>query len=309
MTEHSRESADATAEFVGHRELLFSVVYNMLGTIADTEDVLQEVWLAWAARRRGGEPIDSVRAYLTRIAVNQALARRAALARRREDYVGQWLPEPLLDGEPEADGAAAVLRTESFSLAVLVVLESLGPLERAVFVLNEIFAYPHTEIAEMLDRSPAAVRQLAHRARAHVRARRPPARAVDPAVRRAVTERFVAAAMGGDLTELLAVLSPEVTLWTDGGATGPATSLRPVHGRARVAEVFAAVAAGRAHGFRVRWRTVSGDPCAVVFDGDAPLAVVVLELDADDLVAEIYSVTNPEKLTRVRATAPIRPCD
>ncbi|WP_181697236.1 RNA polymerase sigma factor SigJ [Nocardia sp. GTS18] len=288
---------NATELFVGYRELLFSVVYNMLGSVADTEDVLQEVWLAWQSRSVGSsEPVDNPRAYLTRMAVNQALARRATLSRRREDYVGQWLPEPLLDGEP--DGATTVERTEAFSMAMLVVLESLTPLERAVFVLNEVFAYPHTEIAEMVDRSPAAVRQIAHRARAHVRARRPRTQ-VDPRVCRAVTERFVAAAMGGDLEELLAILSPEVTLWTDGGGTGPATSLRPVHGQTAVAAVFMAVAAAGLDGYRVGWRTVSGDPCAVVFDGDAPLAVVVLDVATDDTVIGIYSVTNPEKLTHL----------
>lgn len=302
MTVHSDDTADATDVFVNHRELLFSVVYNMLGTVADTEDILQEVWLAWAARARG-DRIDNPRAYLTRIAVNQALARRAAVSRRREDYVGQWLPEPLVEDAPEDDGAAAVVRTESFSMAMLVVLESLTPLERAVFVLNEVFAYPHTEIADMVDRSPVAVRQLAHRARAHVQARRPRTQ-VDPRVCRAVTERFVAAAMGGDLEELLAVLSPDVTLWTDGGGTGPATSLRPVHGRMPVAQVFLAVAAAGLDGYRVGWRTVSGDPCAVVFDGDAPLAVVVLDVAADDSVIGIYSVTNPAKLTHVTPAGP-----
>ncbi|MFE1591921.1 sigma-70 family RNA polymerase sigma factor [Nocardia sp. NPDC058705] len=290
---------NATETFVSYRELLFSVVYNMLGSVADTEDVLQEVWLAWQARARGAEPIDNVRAYLTRIAVNQALARRSVLARRREDYVGQWLPEPLLDSVAD-DGAASVVRTESSSMAMLVVLESLTPLERAVFVLNEVFAYPHTEIADMVDRSPAAVRQIAHRARAHVRARRPHTQ-VDPRIRREVTERFVDAAMGGDLEKLLAVLAPEVTLWTDGGGAGAATSLHPVHGRTAVAEVFMSVAAAGLDGYRVGWRTVSGDPCAVVFDGDAPLAVVVLDVAADDTVIGVYSVTNPAKLTRVNA--------
>jgi RNA polymerase sigma factor (sigma-70 family) len=297
---------NATETFLGYRELLFSVVYNMLGSVADTEDVLQEVWLAWQARGRGAEPIDNVRAYLTRIAVNQALARRSALARRREDYVGQWLPEPLLDTDTAADdGAASVLRTESSSMAMLVVLESLTPLERAVFVLNEVFAYPHTEIADMVDRSPAAVRQIAHRARAHVRARRPHTQ-VDPRVRRQVTERFVDAAMGGDLEGLLAVLAPDVTLWTDSGGAGVATSLQPVHGQTAVAELFVSVAEAGLDGYRVGWRTVSGDPCAVIFDGDAPLAVVVLDITPDDTVIGVYSVTNPAKLTRVNDANPTR---
>jgi RNA polymerase sigma-70 factor (ECF subfamily) len=166
---------EATGVFVDHRELLFGVVYNMLGSVADTEDVLQETWLSWTARGGGAplEGVDNPRAYLVRVAVNHALRRRAVISRRQETYVGAWLPEPLVadEGADTADGPA--LRSESVSLAMLVVLESLTPLERAVFVLGEVFGYPHAEIAEIIDRSPAAVRQLAHRAREHVNARRP----------------------------------------------------------------------------------------------------------------------------------------
>lgn len=168
-----------TQVFHDHRELLFSLVYNMLGSVADTEDVLQETWLSWAARNRApdAERIDHPRAYLVRIAVNAALAHRDAVDRRRETYVGPWLPEPLvgpLSGTAAPDDAAdAALRAESVSMAVLVVLETLTPLERGVFVLHEVFGYAHTEIAEILGRSPAAIRQLAHRAREHVHARRP----------------------------------------------------------------------------------------------------------------------------------------
>jgi RNA polymerase sigma-70 factor (ECF subfamily) len=290
----------ATDTFLGYRELLFSVVYTMLGTVADTEDVLQEVWLAWI-RRSGGSgvaPIDNPRAYLTRMAVNQALVRREALSRRREEYVGQWLPEPLV-AESGDEGPETVLRAESFSMAVMVVLESLTSLERAVFVLNEVFGYRHTEIAEMLDRSPAAVRQIAYRAREHVQARRPRTRA-HPRECREVTERFVVAAMGGDIEELLAVLAPDVTLWTDGGDKGPRTSLRPVRGATAVAELFANIARHGLPGVQVRRRTVGGDPGAVVFSGGSPLAVIVLDIAADRTVTGIYSVTNPDKLTRIQ---------
>ncbi|MEV0029937.1 RNA polymerase sigma factor SigJ [Nocardia sp. NPDC050793] len=292
----------ATEVFVRHRELLFSVVYTMLGSVADTEDVLQETWLSLAPRNTAlsAEEIANPRAYLVRVAVNQALARRNAMIRRRETYVGQWLPEPVVrETEPEPDAADRAVRTEAFSMALLVVLESLTPLERAVFVLHEVFGYPHTETAEILGRTPAAVRQIAHRARSHAQARRPRGHA-DPKARRQVTERFVAAAMGGDLEELLAVLAPDVTLWTDGGERGPATSLRPVHGAGAVARLFAEVARGLRPGYRVGYRAVSTDPCAVLFDGDAPLAVVVLDVTAEDTVRGIYSVTNPDKLTRIR---------
>jgi RNA polymerase sigma factor (sigma-70 family) len=305
----------ATEVFTGHRELLFSVVYNMLGSVSDTEDVLQETWLAWARHR--GRPdtggIDNPRAYLVRIAVNQALARQATISRRRETYVGPWLPEPLVTGTfPAQDGAAAAraadaadvaeaaLRAESVSMAVLVVLQTLTPLERAVFVLHEVFGYAHTEIAGIIDRSPSAVRQLAHRAREHVQARRPRYQA-DPRLQRQVTERFVAAALGGDLTALMSLLAPDVTLWTDGGGK-VRSALRPVRGREKVARLLGGYASSRLpRALDVRYRQVNGDPSAVVFSGDSPYAVMVMDLSPDnDAVTGIYLVTNPDKLSRVR---------
>ncbi|WP_372441072.1 RNA polymerase sigma factor SigJ [Actinacidiphila acididurans] len=303
----------ATEVFTAHRELLFSVVYNMLGSVADTEDVLQETWLAWHRRaaRPDGEDVGNPRAYLVRVAVNQGLARQAAISRRRETYVGPWLPEPLLTGGPglredgagpaqAADAAEPALRAESVSMALLVVLETLTPLERAVFVLFEVFGYSHTEIAGILDRTPAAVRQLAHRAREHVRARRPRYRA-DPRVRRQVTERFVAAALGGDLAGLMSLLAPDVTLWTDGG--GKARSApRPVRGRDKVARTLSGYAAKRLPGtLDIQYRQVNGDPSAVVFSGDSPYAVMVIDLDPDaDTVTDVYVVTNPDKLSGMR---------
>jgi RNA polymerase sigma-70 factor (ECF subfamily) len=283
----------ATTEFVERRELLFSIVYNVLGSVADTEDVLQETWLSWVSRE--GAPVENPRAYLVRTAVNHALARRTALARRKETYVGQWLPEPVVT--PLDEG---VERVESFSMALLVVLESLSPLERAVFVLREAFGFAFTEIAEILDRTPAAVRQVAHRAREHVRARRP-RYAVDPGRGREVTERFLSAATGGDLDALLAVLAPDVTLWTDGGGKGPATSLHPVHGREAVARLFVTVASALPADLAIRCRRVNGDPSAVVFADGTPFAVLVLDVDPDTgLVSGVYSVTNPDKLVRAR---------
>ncbi|MEU8900654.1 RNA polymerase sigma factor SigJ [Nocardia sp. NPDC048505] len=288
-----------TEEFLGYRELLFSVVYNMLGSVADTEDVLQEVWLAWAARHRAADarPVQNPRAYLVRIAANQALARRADLSKRKETYIGPWLPEPLVAAEP--DSAAAVERAEALSMAMLVVLETLSPLERAVFVLHEVFGFQHPEIADMLDRSPAAIRQLATRARRHVHARRP-RHSAPPQLQARVTERFAAAALGGDLHALLEILAPEVTLWTDGGGKGPALSLRPVHGRDNVAAVFMSVAATIPTDLDLRYRRVAGDAGALVFSGDSPLAVVVVDLTPDGTaIAAVYSITNPDKLTSI----------
>jgi RNA polymerase sigma-70 factor (ECF subfamily) len=292
--------------------LLFSVVYNMLGSVSDTEDVLQETWLAWARRcnRPLADEIDNPRAYLVRIAVNQALARQASISRRRESYIGSWLPEPLVTRNPDVrdsaqaaratDAAESALRNESVSMALLVVLETLTPLERAVFVLHEVFGYAHTEIAEILGRSPSAVRQLAHRAREHVQARRPRYQA-DPHVQREVTERFVAAALGGDLTGLMSLLAPDVTLWTDGGGK-VRSALRPVHGRDKVARMLNGYSTTRLpQSLDIRYRHVNGDPSAVVFSDDSPYAVMVMELNPkSDQVTDIYLVTNPDKLSRVR---------
>ncbi|MEU0206094.1 RNA polymerase sigma factor SigJ [Streptomyces canus] len=292
------DTEEATGVFVEHRELLFGVVYNMLGSVTDTEDVLQDTWLSWSRRGAGG--IDNPRAYLVRIAVNHALQRRAVVNRRRETYVGPWLPEPLVADEAGADDPA--LRTESVSLAMLVVLESLSPLERAVFVLHEVFGYAHTEIAEIIDRTPAAVRQLAHRARAHVHARRPLYEA-HPRVRREATERFVRAAVGGDIAELMEILAPDVTVWTDGGGMRR-QALRPVHGREKAARLlngYAKRGGAQALGLELRYRRVNGDDAAVLFDHDSPYAVIVLDLTPEgDRVSNLFVVTNPDKLTHVQ---------
>ncbi|MEV0176369.1 RNA polymerase sigma factor SigJ [Streptomyces sp. NPDC050803] len=293
---------EATDHFVGHRELLFGVVYNVLGSVADTEDVLQETWLSWTARA-GGAPdhgIANPRAYLVRIAVNHALHRRAAITRRRETYVGPWLPEPLVAAGDEDGADDPALRAESVSLAMLVVLESLTPLERAVFVLNEVFGYPHTEIADIIDRTPAAVRQLARRARSHVHARRPRYRA-HPRVRRAATERFVQAALGGDIAELMEILAPDVTVWTDGGGNRKPAGLRPVHGRDKAVRLLTGYAGRRGpQDLQLGYRRVNGDDAAVLFEGDSPYAVMVMDLTPDgDRVQDVYIVTNPDKLTHV----------
>ncbi|MEV0829246.1 RNA polymerase sigma factor SigJ [Nonomuraea rubra] len=287
-----RKRDDRAAEvFARHRELLFSIVYNMLGTVGDTEDVLQETWLAWSGKDL--EQIENHRAYLARIAVNQALAHQSALRRRRETYLGPWLPEPLAD-----DAAEPAVRGESVSIAMLVVLETLTPLERAVFVLHEVFAYRHTEIADMIDRSPAAVRQIAHRAREHVQARRPRAR-IDRRTHQAVTERFVAAAFGGDLGGLMELLAPDVTLWPDGGGKSAVGGPRPIRGRDKVART---IVAGTRHNedLELRYRQVNGEPSLVLFSEEGPVAVMVLGLAADgEHVDDVYIISNPDKLATI----------
>ncbi len=292
----------ATQVFVDHRELLFSVVYNMLGSVADTEDVLQETWLAWVARTQAvsGEQITSPRAYLVRIAVNRALARQASIRRRREDYTGPWLPEPLITEDQAGDSAETAVRAESVSIALLVVLETLTPLERAVFVLHEVFGYAHTEIAGILDRSPPAIRQLAHRAREHVHARRPRYQ-TDPQVRQRVTERFLAAVMGGDLNALMQALAPDVTVWADGGGMARAAGTHPVHGRDKVTRLIIGDAFRHPiPDLNIRYRRVNGEPAALLLSGTTPYMLVSLDLIPDgDKVRGIYVVTNPDKLSRL----------
>ncbi|WP_111554075.1 sigma-70 family RNA polymerase sigma factor [Kitasatospora sp. SolWspMP-SS2h] len=322
----------ATHQYAEHRELLFSLVYDLLGSIADTEDVLQDTWLAWAARTTrttgttgpAAAPVEHPKAYLVRIAVNRALAQQAAVSRRRETYVGPWLPEPLIGpptgsptgspaesltgsligsraGSPAgADGAAgdaarAAERAEEVSLALLVVLETLSPLERAAFVLHEVFGYNGPEVAAILGRSQAAVRQLVKRARAHVRSRRPRYEP-EPGLRRQVTERFLAAALGGDLAALLRLLAPDVTLVGDGGGKAPG-GRRPLTGRTKVARLLTALAPKSGPGLSLTWRDVNGAPAALFSAAGRPFAVLVLDLLPDsDLISGIHAISNPDKL-------------
>ena len=313
-------AAAETQAFLAHRELLFALVYNLLGSVADTEDVLQETWLAWAPRAEAprGERIEQP-ARLPGADRGAPGPRppggdpppprglRRAVAARAAGHP----PRRQLPSGDAADVAEAAVRTEAVSMALLVVLETLTPLERAVFVLGEVFGYTHPEIAAILGRRPAAVRQLAHRARAHVQARRPRYQ-TDPRLRRQVTERFVAAVAGGDLPALLRLLAPEVTLWADGGGKAPAAGPRPVQGREPVARLLTrgGVRSPRTVGVRYHfdYRQVNGDPAALLFAGDAPFAVIVLELTPDgQQVSGIYAVTNPDKLSRLGGAPPRSP--
>jgi len=300
--ETTRALDATTTSFAEHRELLFSVVYNLLGTVTDTEDVLQDTWLAWAAS--GREEVANPRAYLLRIAVNQALSRLRRVRRSREAYVGPWLPEPLITGADAADSAE---RAEAVSLAMLVVLETLTPLERTVFVLHEAFGYDHPEIAAILGRSPAAVRQLAHRAREHVQARRPRYQP-DPGARRAATERFLAAAIGGDLHALLDVLAPDVTLWTDAGGKRRAAR-RVIQGRDKVARLLlAAVTKDLLADLTIRYAEVNGGPAALLFAGGELFGILVVDpSEQGDRVRAIYGVVNPDKLTWLAGALRERP--
>ena len=217
-----------TQVFAEHRRLLFDVAYRMTGSVADAEDLVQEAWLRWAAV--DAERVDNPKAYLVRTVTNLSLNQLTSARSRRETYVGPWLPEPLLT---EPDASQEVEMADSVSMAMLVVLETLAPAERAVFVLHDVFGYSHAEIASILDRSEAAVRQTAARARGHVAARRPRFD-VDSRVRHEAADRFLKACVGGDLNELMELLAPDVVCWTDGGGK-VAAARRPLAGADHVA--------------------------------------------------------------------------
>ncbi|MEV0733740.1 RNA polymerase sigma-70 factor [Polymorphospora sp. NPDC050346] len=281
--------------FDEHRNLLFSVAYRILGSAADAEDAVQDAWIRWSAASRA--QVADPKAYLARIVSNLALERLRSARHRRETYVGPWLPEPILTG-----GDTAVVDAESVSTAMLVVLETLSPLERAVFVLREVFGFSHAEIARAVERSEAAVRQAAHRAREHVRARRPRF-TVDRSRQRAVTERFLAAATGGDINALMELLSPDVTLWTDGGGR-VRQAMRPVVGAPTVAAWFAAIGTVTYAGvepadMRATVVAINGGPGLVFSGPDRVIATVTFDLDADGRITAIHNVANPDKLRAV----------
>lgn len=285
-----------TAQFLEHRELLFSIVYGMLGTVADTDDVLQETWVSWNRRTRatGAAPIEHPRSYLVRVAVNTALTQQETARNRRETYLGPWLPEPVLtEGADIRDDRVS----ETVSLALLVVLETLSPLERAVFVLHEVFGFRYAEVARVLDRSPAATRQLGHRARQHVKTRRPRFPA-EPQVHQQLVERFVAAALGGDIGALVQMLAPDVTMTVDGGGTRRAPR-RPARGRDEVVRLITGLASGP-ESLDVQFRTVNNGPAAVLVRGDSTFAVMVLDLAPDgEHISSVLTVVNPDKLSRI----------
>jgi RNA polymerase sigma-70 factor (ECF subfamily) len=272
--------------FEEHRPLLFTVAYEILGSVADAEDVLQESWLRWDGADR--TEVRDPRAYLVRVVTRQALNRLRTVKRQRETYVGPWLPEPLATTHDVAEDAELA---DSVSLAMLVVLETLSPLERAVFVLREVFGFEYDEIAEATGRSPDAVRQTASRARRHVEARRQ--RIPEPPDARLVAERFLTAAATGDVQALLEVMSPEVVLVSDGGGVMKA-ALRPITGADKVGRFLAAVVPEGAE-VDVRWTLANGQPSVLLYvDGELDSwGSLVVE---QGRVREIYLVRNPEKL-------------
>jgi RNA polymerase sigma-70 factor, ECF subfamily len=282
------------SDFERHRQVLFAAAYRMLGTRADAEDVLQEAWLRW--NRVDRDDVNEPRAYLFRLVTRLALDQLRRVKARREAYVGPWLPEPLLTS-PGVEESTEL--AESLSMGLLVVLETLTPVERAVFVLHEAFGFAHPEIAEMTGRTERAVRQLAYRARQHVHARRP-RRDATPAEHREVTERFLAAALGGDLAALLDVLAPDVTFVADADGRSE-TPRQPVHGAREVAEYIVSVVEFWPPHLGVEITPVNAGPGALITTDGRPFLVFSFDIDpADGRLRGIDAVLNPDKLRTVR---------
>ena len=279
-----------TDPFLTHRSLLFTVAYEMLGSAADAEDVVQETWLRWAEADQAG--VHDPRAYLVRIVTRLALNRLRTLARRREDYVGEWLPEPLLT---TPDVAEDVELAESVSMAMLTVLETLNPTERAVFVLREVFDLSYDEIATAVDKTPAAVRQVAHRARQHVAARRPRMK-VDRSEQQRVVERFLAALTSGDVQGLMEVVAPDVVVVADGGGV-VAAARRPVRGADKVV-AFLSTFSRLAPAAVVDTLWLNGATGGrVMLNGE--LDTVISFVVDNGRISRIYAVHNPHKLGRL----------
>jgi RNA polymerase sigma-70 factor (TIGR02957 family) len=286
--------------FVDHRSLLFTVAYGMLGSAADAEDVVQETWLRWAdIGDAARDDVRDPRAYLVQMVTRQALNRLRTLARQREDYVGEWLPEPLLTSP---DVAEDVELAESVSIAMLTVLETLGPAERAVFVLREVFDVPYDQIAEAVGKSSEAVRQIAHRARRHVSSRRPRME-VSRTEQQRVVERFLATLATGDVQGLMDVLAPDVVLVADGGGLAPAVR-HPIEGMERVAG-FLSRFSQVAPGAEVATLLINGAVAARI-DPAGEFNTALTFVVEDGRIARVYVIRNPHKLGRLEEVAELR---
>lgn len=282
-----------TDTFEENRRLLFGTAYRMLGSVADAEDIVQDAWLAWNRTERAS--VQHPKAYLVRTVTNLSLNRLTSAQAVREAYVGPWLPEPLLTSPDVAEEAELA---DTVSMAVLVVLETLTPVERAVFLLREVFGYSYAEIAEVVGKSEAAVRQSAHRAREHVRARRPRFSA-NASEQREIAEKFLAACAGGDLGEVLTLLAPDVVSWSDGGGVVSAAR-RPLHGPDHVARwLLGVLAKPEVQGVEMRVGEINGEAGLLLSVGGVNHGAVTFEA-AGGRITALRFVVNPQKLRGIQ---------
>jgi RNA polymerase sigma-70 factor (ECF subfamily) len=287
-------NTDEHAERFTHlRPLLFTIVYEILGSATESDDVLQDSYLRWAQVDLA--TVRDTKSYLAQLVTRQALKTLRTNARRREDYIGPWLPEPLL--LDERDASSDVVLAESVSMAMLVLLETLTPDERAVFVLREVFGFDYDEIAGAVGKSIAAVRQVAHRAREHVQARRKKFDPVDPELSRRITEQFLAATASGDVDGLMAMLAPDVTSIADGGGRVGAAR-KPIVGAAKVAALVAGPLRKGLVGRRLEVVTANGAPAVAVYSGEVLDGILTLEIIGGK-ITHLYAMANPDKLTTI----------
>ncbi|MEY9876227.1 RNA polymerase sigma-70 factor (TIGR02957 family) [Streptacidiphilus sp. MAP12-33] len=287
------EQPDAETVFAEHRRLLQAVAYRVLGSVADAEDVVQDAWLRWDRVDQDATRVEDPEGYLVRTTTRLAIDRLRSAQVRRESYVGPWLPEPLLTSHDVADDVALA---DSVSTAMLLVLEALSPVERAVFVLREAFGFSHAEIAGFVGREEATVRQISSRARKSVEARRH-RYDTDRSTRQQATERFLAASVGGDINALMEVLAPDVVLISDGGGLAPAPR-KAITGLDLVARALATFAGRMPEDPSAEVLQLNGGPGVVVFSGGTPVAAITTHL-VDGLIEQIQLVSNPEKLAGV----------
>jgi RNA polymerase sigma-70 factor, ECF subfamily len=286
------------------RPLLFSIAYRMLGTVSDAEDIVQEAFLRYERALLEGTRVESARAYLSAVATRLAIDHLRSARVRRESYVGQWLPEPLLTDDPD-DPAAHAEQADSLSMAFLLVLERLNPVERAVFLLHDVFGYGYDEVAAIVGKSEANSRQLATRARRHLEARK---RRFDASrqERQELAERFFAAVTEGDVDQLVQMLAADVVVHGDGGGKAPQWMV-PIAGVDKVSRLFAALGRQMAElGIRVQQREINGQPGALVLDADGQITNVFVLDVADGLVQAVRSVINPDKLRHLGPVADVR---
>lgn len=283
----------ASAEqFEELRPYLFSIAYRMMGSVGEAEDIVQEAFLRWD---RAPEKVSSPKAFLSKVVTRLCLDELGSARARRESYVGPWLPEPLLGEAPDASEGAE--RAESLSIAFLVVLQSLSPLERAVFLLREVFDYDYAEIAEFVDRTEDACRQIAHRAKQHLAARRPRF-ATTSAQRDEITARFLQACAVGDLDALTELLAQEITLWSDGGGKVRAAR-RPIHGPDKVARFVLGILKKAPTDAATRIVTVNGQAGVALYDANGPTSLLTLDI-GEGAVQGIHIIVNPDKLKSIR---------